>query len=764
MTTTVTLSHRRSLPLEAALCVLVALLFYHPLLDARAIQSGGDSANLFWPIKIFIQDALGSNGVIPLWNPWSYLGVPLAASLQHAVFYPPERLLYALLPAHVAMNAGNLLHLALAGAGAWAWLRLGLLLPRVPAMACGALFPCTAWFWGQQEHINQLAAVSWMPWAALCWWLLLQGRITAGRFITAFSMITAVQFLTGHPQEAVYSHLFGLALVIGSLLVRPDRAALLRRIAAPALTSMVIAGLLVSLQLLPTLELSSHSRRQFPDPAYALSFSMPPDLFITYLSPHHFGSFRDGYFVRDAAGNIAGDPAGNPIWDRRAYGEYGLYIGVPMLLLALIGFFATRRRLTWGLAIITALALLLAMGGNTDPGRIIRGAFTEFPDPGWSLHEAFLALFPPAKGFRVPARMIVLATFALVTLAAFGFAFLLSHSSHRHRAWVAGGVCLALVAALYLPSRREKFHAPVDIRPALSLAGEMPEDIHPLDHRLYRLTMADDGRLVAERHRETTFAEGNPLFNRMLALQPHMNVVAGVPIVDGYEEGLAPTARYKDFLHEFNRNLRQYRPDADFLALLGVRHLYSDLPLDTDFYPHEPERSLPGRAVHRNPRARGAAFWMEAAEGVDLGRFDGPFWRGGDPLPEIRREAVDFGNLQAWGRLDELPALTTRMISPNRVRVVHDGEASPPGDALLAMGWFPGWVFADSRVPAPHLSAVHLHLSAAEHTTFSDGTAGWEVAYRPRAWSVGLFLSTLGLTLWAGIFGASLQRRRRRRP
>lgn len=761
---TSTITHRRTLLLEAALCLLAGILFYHPILDRHALQSGGDSANLFWPIRIFIQQAISGDGVVPLWNPWSFMGFPLAASLQHAVYYPPDRVLFALLPAHTALNMSNFLHVGLAGIGAWAWLRVGLLLPRVPATACGALFPCTAWFWGQQEHINRLAAVSWMPWMLLCWWLFLKGRLSPPAFVAALSLITALQFFTGHPQEPVYSHLLSLAIVLGFLIVHPGRKELLLRLLPSGAAAMLLAGLLVSLQLLPTLEMSQHSRRQFRDPSYSLSFSMTPDFLVTYLSPHHFGSFRDGYHVRDAAGEIALDPQGNPIWDRRAFSEYGLYIGIPMLLLALVAVGAVRRRLVWGLVLIAIVALLLALGGNTDPRRLVSGEFSEFPTPGWSLYELFLVVFPIAEGFRVPARLNILTTFSLVTLAAFGFAWVLGMVSRPARPWIAGAIIVAMAAALYVPSRREKFNHPVDVRPTLQLASMGRPDSRTLDHRHFRLTRADDGRIVAERHYETTFAAGNSLFVRMLALQPHFNMIEEVPVVEGYEEGLAPTARFKDFVHEFNRNMRQFRPDADFLALIGVSNVYSDLPVDTDFYPVSRRFSREGRIVYTNPRSRGAAYWAEGAVGIDFARFDGPFWRGGDPHPEIRRDAADYGRLEAWERLDDLPRLTTHLLTPNRIRIVQQGGNRQVDDAVLTMGWFPGWVFSESRNGVAFLSAVHLFLPASEMTAFDDGDEGWEIVYRPNSWRSGLFLTLLGVGLWAGIVGAACHRRRHHRP
>ena len=79
------------------------------------------------------------------------------------MFYPPDWLIYGIFPAHIGINIGNMFHLLLAGIGAYLWLRVGLGTERIASIVCGAAFPCSAWFWGQQEHINQVAAISWLP-------------------------------------------------------------------------------------------------------------------------------------------------------------------------------------------------------------------------------------------------------------------------------------------------------------------------------------------------------------------------------------------------------------------------------------------------------------------------------------------------------------------------------------------------------------------------------------------------------------------------
>ncbi len=738
----------RRAALEAAFVVAIVWLFHHPLWRFDRLLSGGDAANLFWPIKTLLQRAWLDHGVVPLWNPYSFMGAPLLASLQHAVLYPPDWFVYTLAPAHAGIHLGNLIHLALAAVGAWAWLRIGLGRGPAPGVVLAAALPATAWFWGHHEHINQIAAIGWMPLQAFVMWMYVRGRMGARPFVLVYTSISALAFLAGHPQEAFYGQLFAGFLVLGKLLFgwRDDPRP--RSLILPLAGAALLSGLLVAAQLLPSLEASSHSRRQFRDPGYALTFSMPPDLLVTYFSPHAFGNFRDGFWNPDATGNL--------LPDRRAYGEYGLYVGVPVLLLAVAGFFAgrTERRFVTMMAVVVALSLALALGGNLSIPRLVSGDFTEFPPPaeslaGLSLYEVFLRLFPVADGFRVPARISILATFALLTMASFGWDRLTGLLAEgRSRQAAHGAIGVAVLLALYLPSRAEKFHHPAPVRPILPAAvADVGENRY--DHRHYRLTVSDDARLVAERHLGSTYAAGNPLPARMIALQPHMNVVGRNALVDGYEEGLVPTARFKDFLYEFNRNFRQFEPDAALLMLLGVRFVYTDTRVNAEAFPIA-FADDPTWLTHRNRAWRGVAFPARAAQGQDLSRLDGPWWRGaGPPHPEIQRTAVPIGTVEPT---EQPPAWRTTVPTPNSIRVAPADLPDPVHreDALLALGWYPGWVFEPSGAPVEWLNAVNARLPVAEQ--HPDG--GWHLAFKPSSYRVGLFLTALGLGLWAALAGA----------
>jgi hypothetical protein len=738
-------TNKKVLFLQMALVALLVGLFYHPLWNLNCVQSGGDAVNLFLPLKVLVSQSLWGDGVVPLWNHYSYLGCPLAASLQHAVFYPIDWVLYSLLPAHTGMNFSNLFHLMLAGVGTFLWLRVGHRQSGWAAVACGVAFPCCSWFWGHQEHINQIAAISWLPLQALICWLFLKERLDSRRFFLSYSMISLFQFLAGHPQEAFYAHFFCGLLVLGYIIGHGNLKENLKRFVPTFVLTGFVVGLLVSVQLLMTLELASHSRRQIPDPYYAISFSLPPDVAITQIFPHEFGSYRKGFYTTNEAGEVAMD------W--RAYGEYGQFLGLPILLLALLALVAERsaRRFLLFLLAMAILFYLFALGGNTDLRRVFSLQFTENPEPGWSLYEVFLKIFPPAQGFRVPGRILSLYCFTLVTMAAFGFAWILEIAQKQRKKSIAGlAIGIGIFVGLYIPSRKEKFHQPLDISllPYNEPISCDAKDVFP--GRTFRLTISDDQRLMDERLYDPDRTGISSIGSRLMCLQPHLNAGVQMGIVGGYEEGLVPTLRYFDFQNEFNRNLRQATPDPILLNLLGVNSVLADLPVMMD---GEVENLGNGWRRHgRGDAAWGIAFQKAMADGIDLKRLDGPLFREGIPRGDRNNEVIVLGNPAIATQPNAQP-LRVQYSTANSVDISIP-EGSVPQDALLTMSWYPGWVVGKDQAPLQWENTVNATLPAEELST-----AHWLVSFQPYSYRLGLFLTAIGMMIWGGVLGFVMRKK-----
>ncbi|MEQ8819515.1 MAG: hypothetical protein RLY93_04675 [Sumerlaeia bacterium] len=760
--------------LEALAVALLVAAFYWTHFDLSRMQSGGDFANLFWPMKEFRLMALREAGALPLWNPYIFMGTPAAATLQHATYYPLDWLVFWRSPAVGALTLYVLLHNVLAGVGAWFLGRYGVRVGAAGAMLAGVVWPCSAWFWGHQEHINQVGTAAWLPWiVGVAWMFGRRGSTMRWRaFFLAYSGLSAVQLLVGHPQSAFYTHATAGLLLLGMVVSagRDRRWAEARRLFPPFLAAGVLAGVMAAVQLLPGIELSKLSYRQFSgdDPAYALSYSMPPDLLRTYLQPHAFGDYPTGY------------------QDRRAYGEYGLFVGLPVLVLALAGAVLAwrgRRRTVLFLGGLIAVTLVFALGGNFSPRRLATADFTEFPQPAlsgaavmrdvrtdadaatgnWldlSPQEILIRVVPTAASFRVPARTIVVAALAWALLAGLGLGAILGWLARKGAPlWAAvalsAGAIAAAWASLAVPSMGEKFRHPKDAAPLIAEFHE-DRDLRPgrsLDDRLFRLSITDLDLLVAERDfpsEAPTIAETDrtSLWLRWRRLYENNNVAIAYPTVEGYEEGLAPTVRTKDFLFDFNRHMRSPQPDTQFLALLGVGRYWTDLYVDPAVLPPVPGESQPYRNIQRVPSARGAALWLDAAKGVDFSRLEGPFARGDNrPLGQRATELRTYGEARRWG--EDWPLLTTDVTNPNRVVVRAPSVA---GDAVVAMAAYPGWEIGGA--PVEWLSAVHAFVPEA---AFADGEAVLE--FRPASHRAGLFLSAAGLAFWFGLLGMGGRRR-----
>lgn len=762
--------------LEILAVVVAVVLFYWPLLDPSRMQSGGDYANLFWPLKEFRLDAMRTAGVLPLWNPHVFMGSALSATMQHAVFYPIDYLFFWRSPTMAALNLYVLFHNVLCGVGVWWLMRRTLDAGATGAILAGAVFPCTAWFWGAQEHINQVATVAWMPWLIGTAILLARGRIGARAFVAAYAMLGVLQFLVGHPQAAFYTHLASAAVLGASVLwaAKGTRLRITLHRGGCFFAAGVLTGLMAALQLLPALEMSGFSYRQFQgsDPSYSLTYSMPPDLLVTYFHAGFFGNYLDGY----------------P--DQRAYNEYGLHVGVVTLLLAIAGAVALwsggRRRWVVFAAVGIVVTLVLALGGNARLTAIASGEFTEFPQPalaqqtfamedvhaaepdsvpgGPSLlalspHEIMVALIPPARGFRVPARIAILASLAWVLLAGFGADWVVRRVAGRfpaaraRTAAVAAATCLVALSwlTLYGATKGEKFRFPKETDGLLAAwrADEALREGRSLDGRLFRLTISDLDLTVAERQRsaelpwEEAFG-GNGLDHRWLRLMENNNAVVAFPSVEGYEEGLSPIVRTKDFLFSFNRHFRQERPDPQLMALLGVGTVFSDLPIDTSFYRPRADGARGGHGMlYSVPDSPTAAFWLEQARGIDFAALEGPFYRGGAPHGQRQDALIDYGHAPRWA--EDWPRIESDVRNPNEVALASRGEVV--GDAVLAMGWMPGWIAVKTGEPLEWLGAVHALVPADAF----DGDGVARLAYRPQSFRVGLFLSLMGIGFWSAL-------------
>lgn len=349
-----------------------------------------------------------AQGRLPLWNPYIFGGAPLFANIQAAVLYPPNLVTF-FWPPFLAFVALIFFHLWLAGLGMYLFGRLGLGFGVPAALLAGLAYGLSGFLAQQLGHPNQTAASAWLPWVLLGTVGLVRGRPL---WLPLTALFLALQILAGHPQETY------LTLAAAGFLALYEAGRLRSRRAIIGLVGLGLAVALgfglAAVQVLPSWELSRLSIRGGGGLSYreAVSFSLPPWELLRALLPTY------------------GD---NP------FNEFIAYVGFVPLGLALAGILAGGARPYRVFAILLgALSLALAVSAYNP------------------LSPFLYEIVPGLRMFRVPARWLLLYTFAAAVLAGIGLeAGLVSRPGiHRVRLaaiWLVGLALLGFILLSWQP-------------------------------------------------------------------------------------------------------------------------------------------------------------------------------------------------------------------------------------------------------------------------------------------------------------------------
>jgi hypothetical protein len=406
----------------AALAVTLApVLYFLPALLSGSVLCPDDGTIFNTPLRVAAANVtLGGN--LPLWNPYIFGGMPLLASAQGGLLFPPNWF-YLLFSPQAATNLMVVTSYMIAALGAYLYAR------RAGSSIAGAVVTSLAWQWGgflvgQIGHIGIVQAGACLPWVL---WALdgygMTGERKWGALLAAF---VALQTFVGHQQTLAYSLLLAAAYAAANAYaLREQRARYLWSLA------FLAAGvLLAAVQILPTFELLRNSLRADSSYDFFTSFSLPPWMLQTFLAPYVAGG-GDGRLFRAP---YVGPPY---------YGEMAGYVGALGLMLAACAVVFRRDARTKFWAAAALVCLLLALG---------RYAPLKF--------YKLIYYVPVLNLFRVPARHLMEAQFALAVLAGRGLTALAAAGEGgrvlRRAAAVAAGVVLLTLAVVTL-GRPEEF-------------------------------------------------------------------------------------------------------------------------------------------------------------------------------------------------------------------------------------------------------------------------------------------------------------------
>ena len=362
-----------------------------------------DYGVMAYPSAHYLRESIHA-GELPLWNPLSNCGAPFLAQWGTMCLYPGS-LFFVALPMPWSLGVFCLLHLWLGGLGAralaerWTGNRFAAALAGTAFAINGASLACITW-------PNYCVALGWMPWIVL---LTEQAWREGGRKLVLAALAGTMQMLTGVPELVILT--WGLlgVMLLGEVFEEGKRQKAKGKSAeGPAERSIfsiflfpfsfrfgsvvLLIAALSAAQLLPFFDLLAHSQR---DAAYRdARWPMPPWGWANFLVPlFRYFQTPQGFWVQQ---------------DQQFLSSY--YLGLGVIVLALVAVWKSRERRVWLLAGATLFALVMALG---DAGL---------------LYTALKHALPGGGIARFPVKFVLLAAFTVPMLAAFGIAWLMGNA------------------------------------------------------------------------------------------------------------------------------------------------------------------------------------------------------------------------------------------------------------------------------------------------------------------------------------------------
>ena len=631
------------------------------------------------PMRLHLGGSLGT-GEFPLWVPGIYGGYPFLAQPEAGAAYPPNLLLFGLLPPAAALNLSMLLPFLVSGVGVY-FLCRELKLDAAGCLLAAMAFSFSGFFVSHVKHMNMVGAASWIPLILLC----LERGVARARpaWLLAAGALFGLQILAGHPQISYY--IAGVMVVyFVARAWRLGRRCLLRM--GPWFLGGLVAGAgLAAIQILPTAELVSLSRRAGGiDFATASQFPYHLPDALTFLVPY-----------------ANGDP-GRLTYDGTIFWENYGYMGLVPFLLAVTGVVlaAARRWHVRFFALFGLAAFLLVLGPLTPLYR-------------W--------LFPLVSGFgafRFPTRYLVFVQLALAVLAAVGWTEIRRRLAGRARGLIRpaalAAVALALTAVdLPLHQLRQLPMAPAERwletpGTARALLGERP------GFRVFSVGGIESHYQALQRAAGWQ-GDLEPYLEQRGMLQPSSNLVWGISSADGYVN-LVPTylaSVWGQPTHEAglvretftveSARLRVFPGLLRMARLWNVRYLVSLWPTRHPELEPLPVRSPFNlyRVSEVLPRAFVASDFVVAADDAEARRLLLDESHDYRQTVVLHEPPLDAAAASAAGAAPGEAAIELAGAHELRLRVTTSG----PAFLVLADTFYPGWRAEVDGRPVPILRA-----------------------------------------------------------
>jgi len=377
------------------LFILTIAMFYDVLFTQKDILLSSQSNDLYGFFMPFIKFGFDEikKGNLPLWNPHNFSGLPFFGNFQSALLYPIN-FLHLILPFPVSINFLVVIHVFLGGIFMYLWTsKRGLHFLASLLSAILFMFSAPYFLHIYAGHTTLVYAATWIPLIFLSVDSFLETSSPKWIFMGIFAV--SMQIFSGFPQLVFFTFITVLLYSAFNLIKKKQKL-----FTCVAILCMYGGGASISaVQLLTGLDAAKETVRSGGVSfEFATNYSLPPENFITLLTPGFFG-----------------DMINLPYWGRWYLWETCLFISITGLVLALYSvIFSREKKQRYALYIIIIL-FIFALGKYT---------------PLYQLVYYYLPFF---NKFRSPAKLIMPACTLLIMLSATGFDILLRKEAVNKR-------------------------------------------------------------------------------------------------------------------------------------------------------------------------------------------------------------------------------------------------------------------------------------------------------------------------------------------
>ncbi len=673
-----------------AVLLVEVLVFYRQVLFDSRYAIPWDLRYYHLPQIEFVARAF-RNGELPLWDPYTYCGMPIYANLTAQLFYPPTLVTFWLSNLAGGYNLlyflewQIVLHVFLGGVLAY------LLLRRMGTSVTASLFGGTVfqlggYFASQTQHLGAMDAAAWMP---LAWLSAISlNRGFSWRWTAALAASLSMAILAGFP--AVTFVVAASTIIVGLL-------AGWRKTLVPVALAGAWALLLAAVQVLPTAELTRLSVAKYRSDWIGDGGGLPLASLVSLVAPNYYGIFDLSTYT-------------HPWQPTFLY----LFCGISGLALALAAAILRRDRHVRLFGIAVVISILWMLGASTPVGKV---AFRVLPD----IMKA--SVYPE---FAMAA--FVLGVAVLAGLGADRFAIL--------RKPLAGGLLVAVAAAELTAagSGRPLNTGSLTAEPGLTYSSfdgstAVLTRVRSLIGRSkppWRIDTIDDSMNWAHGAAltEVPTANGNDPFALIRFMQVRLSFTGG---------------------ERWGRYYQVSKPESRVLDLLNVRYLLSRTPVgESRERGLAPAAEVPGRTVYENRDALPRFFLVDRIQ--HAGNME-------EALSELRSAEFRPAEVALVEEPVEFPGSAgqpdgaVRLIKYEPRSITLEVESAAPAFLVTSETYYPGWrAFVDGRerpIVLTNVAFRGMPVDAGRHRI--------EMRFEPAILWRGAALSAAG---WALLFPA----------